>query len=247
MSFDSFLRGAVAGPVTGGVLANDIDPDGDYMTATLVSPPAHGTLSMTADGGFVYTPSAGFVGADSFTYRASDGTRDSNAATVVLNVAPLGFAAGDLNDDGFVDEADLAIVVHDLGMAGGANRLQGDANGDGFVDLRDVLEVQRAMGANVPQEPRPARSWRMPETPPNRRPTMPYLRLLRREFRSLRAGATELQAPIQRQQHCSAPRTSIERLHIGSQAANKRAQGRCEQAVDGEVLVDSGQGTVELE
>jgi hypothetical protein len=150
MSFDLFLRGDVAGPVTGGVLANDFDPDGDYLTATVVTPPAHGTLAMTADGGFTYTPNAGFEGSDTFTYRASDGTRDSNVATVVLNVTPLGLMPGDLNDDGFVDPADLAIVVRGLGMTDGADKLKGDANGDGCVDLRDVLEVQRAMGAQRP-------------------------------------------------------------------------------------------------
>ncbi len=55
-----------------GVLANDTDPDGDVLTATLETPPAHGTLTFNA-GGFTYTPSPGFHGTDSFTYRVSDG------------------------------------------------------------------------------------------------------------------------------------------------------------------------------
>jgi hypothetical protein len=39
-----------------------------------------------ADGTFSYTPTAGYVGADSFTYTANDGTADSNVATVSLTV-----------------------------------------------------------------------------------------------------------------------------------------------------------------
>ena len=34
---------------------------------------AHGTLSLSANGGFTYTPAANYHGSDSFTYRASDG------------------------------------------------------------------------------------------------------------------------------------------------------------------------------
>src|SRR4029450_12354263 len=57
-----------------GVLANDNDPDGNPLTATLVGGPAHGTLALNANGSFTYTPAANFNGDDTFTYRASDGT-----------------------------------------------------------------------------------------------------------------------------------------------------------------------------
>ncbi len=48
--------------------------------------PAHGTLGAIAAGKVTYTPAAGFKGADSFTYRASDGTAQSAPATVSLTV-----------------------------------------------------------------------------------------------------------------------------------------------------------------
>ena len=60
-----------------GVLANDTDVDGDALTASLVTQPAHGTLSLNADGSFTYTPDANYNGADTFTYAANDGTADS--------------------------------------------------------------------------------------------------------------------------------------------------------------------------
>jgi hypothetical protein len=69
-----------------GVLQNDTDADGDRLTAVLVAGPQHGTLSMTSDGGFIYTPAANFFGTDSFQYRASDGAGQSNVATVTINV-----------------------------------------------------------------------------------------------------------------------------------------------------------------
>ena len=43
-----------------GVLANDTDPDGDSLTAILVSGPTNGTLNLNTNGGFSYTPSQQF-------------------------------------------------------------------------------------------------------------------------------------------------------------------------------------------
>src|SRR5262249_62013629 len=60
-----------------GVLANDTDANGDALTAVLVSGPAHGTLTLNANGSFTYTPAAGYAGADSFTYKANDGQLDA--------------------------------------------------------------------------------------------------------------------------------------------------------------------------
>lgn len=59
-------------PVSGNVLLNDVDPDGDPLTVELDSGPAHGTIVIDPLGEFVYTPNAGFSGIDSFTYRVSD-------------------------------------------------------------------------------------------------------------------------------------------------------------------------------
>ena len=58
-----------------GVLGNDSDVDGDALTAVLVSGPAHGTLTLNANGSFTYTPAANYNGPDSFTYKANDGRR----------------------------------------------------------------------------------------------------------------------------------------------------------------------------
>ncbi len=69
-----------------GLLANDSDADGDPLAAALVSGPAHGALTLNADGSFTYTPADAFAGTDSFTYKANDGQADSNLATVSIAV-----------------------------------------------------------------------------------------------------------------------------------------------------------------
>ncbi len=77
-----------------GVLDNDSDADGDSLTATLVGLPQHGTVDLDPDGGFVYTPTAGFSGNDGFSYRAEDATSHSAETVVSLSVGNLVFADG---------------------------------------------------------------------------------------------------------------------------------------------------------
>jgi len=67
------------------VVLGGSDADGDSLTFTIVTQPANGSLSGTAPN-LTYTPDAGFVGTDSFTYTVNDGTVDSAAATVTINV-----------------------------------------------------------------------------------------------------------------------------------------------------------------
>ena len=65
-------------------LATDVDSA--TLTFAVVNQPAHGSVSMAANGGFVYTPSLNFNGTDTFTFRANDGLADSNAATISITV-----------------------------------------------------------------------------------------------------------------------------------------------------------------
>jgi len=64
------------------------DPNNDPLTYSIVTQPSHGTVSPTTPGGpsRTYTPTTGYVGPDSFTFKANDGTIDSNTATVSINV-----------------------------------------------------------------------------------------------------------------------------------------------------------------
>ena len=65
------------------------DPDsGQTLTYSIVTQPAHGTVTITnaSTGAYAYTPSSGYAGADSFTFKANDGLRNSNIATVSVTV-----------------------------------------------------------------------------------------------------------------------------------------------------------------
>jgi len=72
-----------------GVLHNDEDPQGQVMTAQLVTGPASGTLTLNANGSFTYLPGAGLAenGNDSFTYQAQDTDLNlSQVATVNIHI-----------------------------------------------------------------------------------------------------------------------------------------------------------------
>ncbi len=68
--------------------ANDIGATPGTYTPTITSAPAHGSVSIQADGSFLYTPEANYYGADSFSYQLGNNAITSNTATVSLTVTP---------------------------------------------------------------------------------------------------------------------------------------------------------------
>ena len=71
--------------------AGATDVDNATLTYAVLSGPAHGTLTVfnTATGAFTYTPNLNYNGPDAFTFKANDGTVDSNTATVSITVDPV--------------------------------------------------------------------------------------------------------------------------------------------------------------
>lgn len=128
--------------VAPGVLANDTDADGDTLTATGLTQPAHGTVTLTATGAFTYTPNAGYHGTDTFTYKANDGTVDSAATTVTITVDEV---TGPTNatpvavGDSYTTAESTALEV----AAPGVLTNDTDADGD---DLTAVGATQPAHG-----------------------------------------------------------------------------------------------------
>lgn len=100
----------LSAPAAAGLLANDVDPEGDPLSVTLVAGPSSGTVTLAANGSFVYTPNANFVGTDSFRYRVSDGALVSGVATVVISVAPENVAPTAAGG-GFSIDAGLVYVL----------------------------------------------------------------------------------------------------------------------------------------
>ncbi|GEM_PF-1308023 len=65
------------------------DANGDSLTYSIVAGPSNGAVSPGTGPNRTYTPTAGFSGQDSFTFKANDGvTGDSNVATVTIDVEP---------------------------------------------------------------------------------------------------------------------------------------------------------------
>jgi len=87
-----------------GILSNDTDAEGDPLTAILVSNPAHGTLTLNADGSFTYTHDGSETTLDSFTYKANDGTVDGNVATVTITINPVNDIPVAVNDNATTNE-----------------------------------------------------------------------------------------------------------------------------------------------
>jgi len=125
-----------------GVLANDTDTDvPTTLSAILINGPLSGTVTLNADGSFIYTPMPNFNGVDSFTYQANDGLANSNVATVVINVVPVDDAPL-ANEDFFVVDEDQFITVAAPGVLGN------DSDSDGSV-LSVILQEEPPHGQLV--------------------------------------------------------------------------------------------------
>ena len=100
-----------------GVLANDTDADGNPLTAVVVTPPAHGTLTLNSDGSFTYTPTSSFVGSDTFTYTRLRRHPQQHPATVTItdNIAPTATDVQATNtsgqNDSRLDQGDTIVFT----------------------------------------------------------------------------------------------------------------------------------------
>lgn len=86
------------------LLSNDTEVDGDPLSVILVSGPSKGSLTLNEYGSYTYTPNPNVHGTDTFTYKVSDGTLESNVATVTLTVHPVNDAPTAQNDGYYTDE-----------------------------------------------------------------------------------------------------------------------------------------------
>jgi VCBS repeat-containing protein len=98
------VHGSASGEqaIAGQLVATDVDSP--TLTYSVVSGPAHGALSVHADGTFSYAADLNYRGADSFSFKANDGALDSNVATLDLNVTQL-HLAGSAGNDSYTADA----------------------------------------------------------------------------------------------------------------------------------------------
>jgi uncharacterized repeat protein (TIGR01451 family) len=85
-NYSIFKNATLTVPVSG-VLTNDSDVDGNPLTALLAAGPTHAaSFTLNSNGSFTYTPLFNYVGVDTFTYRATDGSATSIVATATINI-----------------------------------------------------------------------------------------------------------------------------------------------------------------
>src|SRR5205814_3306621 len=91
-------------PVTGGLVATDVD--GDALAFSIVTNGTKGTATITnaTTGAFTYTPLPNVNGADTFTFKANDGLLDSNVATVTLTITLANHAPDASNSSATTDQ-----------------------------------------------------------------------------------------------------------------------------------------------
>jgi hypothetical protein len=103
-----------------GVRLGASDPDGLDLAATQVTAPAYGSLDLKTDGSFTYTPTAGFIGADSFEFRLSNYQGRSDTATANITISECsGPGSAGWSWCMLVQAAGLGLVRHKCAMNGG--------------------------------------------------------------------------------------------------------------------------------
>ncbi len=78
------------------------DANDDSLFYLLVDNPSNGEVSISGNGKATYTPSSGFFGTDSFTFKVNDGMDDSLPASVTILVS-----SNDTDNDGILNASDL--------------------------------------------------------------------------------------------------------------------------------------------
>ncbi len=132
------------------------DVDQDTLTFTVVTNSAHGELVVNTNGSYSYTPDHNFNLTDFFTYRANDGTGDSNIGTVTLQV-DTDYSwyncqdPRDVNDDNSVTPLDVLWIINSINSKGShplaKTRPEGiakpflDVNRDAYATPLDALWV----------------------------------------------------------------------------------------------------------
>jgi VCBS repeat-containing protein len=132
------------------------DADDDTLSFSVVASPAHGDLVLASNGSFTYTPDDKFNRVDSFTYRANDGTVDSNVATMTITIdttrgwynykQPL-----DVDENDGIYPLDVLLIINSLNTDGirtlPSSRAHPlvkpfyDVNRDGDVSTHDAIAV----------------------------------------------------------------------------------------------------------
>ncbi len=113
--------------LTASAAINDSDLEGDALTYKVIVAPLHGTVTMNANGGFVYTPALGFKGSDQFRYQLKDQPGALDTATVFINVLPPPNTAPTTVQNSYSVAEDNTLFINAPGILANDNDADGDA------------------------------------------------------------------------------------------------------------------------
>ena len=122
-----------------GVLANDSDPNLDPLTASLVTSPGKGTVSLAPNGQFIYTPEPDFTGTDVFRYEVSDGQGGFAQANVSIFVDTTSTTPAMAWDDSFSATENVSLAISAPGVLSNDDDLDGTFTTTPTVDGKPVV------------------------------------------------------------------------------------------------------------
>ena len=111
-------------PLNGDVSINDSDLDGDPLTATPVTQPTNGTLTLNPNGTYTYTPDTDYNGNDSFEYQICDNGSPALCDNAVVNITVTPA------NDAPVATDDAGSTPEDTPLNGDVSINDGDLDGD---------------------------------------------------------------------------------------------------------------------
>ncbi|MBT9555929.1 MAG: tandem-95 repeat protein [Myxococcales bacterium] len=132
------------GTITVDIQGND--PSGGVSVATvIVTPPAHGSALVLADGQVTYVPAANYNGTDSFTYQLDDGTSLSDPASVDVTIAAVADEPTIADVSGSTIDEDAAtgaitVAIGDVDdLSGGSLTLTGTSSDTTLVPNSNIV------------------------------------------------------------------------------------------------------------
>jgi hypothetical protein len=117
--------------------------DGTQLQVSIVSDPVYGQLTENEDGTYAYTPPSQWTGTDSFTIQATDGTKESNVATITIDVTNSTLVWNGLGSDNLGSDAmnwigDVAPINGDTVVFNGTSAKNADLDANFPATLTEM-------------------------------------------------------------------------------------------------------------
>ncbi len=132
VAVDDINNTLVNTPVSGNVVTNDYDPDGNNLTVstTLVSTPSNGSVTISASGAYTYTPNNNFTGTDSFVYRVCDDGQPQLCDEALVTVTVVGLTT---SNDPPVANPDFYSTLVNVPVPGNITDNDADPDGNNII------------------------------------------------------------------------------------------------------------------